>query len=235
MNSEPAEVNKIKKDEEDKKTKLVFSSGEFPSTGVQLPYRGDIVARQVRFYDEALALAELPKPDEWRALAQVSMQSGIGSILRRSRPSHLESGAAALLTALAFSGRRQWVQLIRQFFKNHSLKVGLRGRPRIHPKQHKDVLRGILIDRLIARLDGGWRAKLKHGVGTNRSSEALEDELKAQGYDSREVQVIFKAKTIQDAACHLYCATDGKKENIELKGVRNSYARYKLLCQGKTS
>jgi hypothetical protein len=234
MDKEPNNEGVRKNQGPKEKTKLIFNTYDNRElTGVELPWRGSIgiVGRQTRFYDSVEALAELPKREELPKILQASRRVGIPSIWNRARPSALESSAAALLTALAFSGRKQWVPLIRQFFKTHGLKVGLRGRPRLHPRQLKHMVRGIEIDHMVARLQKGFetRTRLRRLGGFNSGDEEIAAKLKTQGYSQSETDVIVRGATLQDAACRLYHATTGKRENVKLDAIRNSYAKYKSL------
>jgi hypothetical protein len=202
--------------------------------GVDLPWRGsiEIVARQSRFFDQILALAELPGHAEWPKILAASHQYGIPSIWNRVRPSPLESSAAALLTALAFTNPKEWVRLVNTFFKSQNLTPGsLRGRPRVHPRDMKDMNRGIQIDKLMVRLEKGFEIKLsaKQGGGFASGDEQVAEELRTPGYCSDEIKAILKGKTLQDAGYQLYMAINGATENVTPKGIRNSYARYKLL------
>jgi hypothetical protein len=203
--------------------------------GVDLPWRGSIkvVAKQNGFFDQILALAELPASDRWPEILAVSRRSGIPSIWRRARPSLLENNAAALLTGLAFSNQRHWPRLIKSFFRDNNLTAGLRGRPTLHPGEVKDMRRGVQIDKLKAKLQEGFQIKLKAKRGGGYASDdgQLAKDLRNRGYGYREIETILKSKTIQDAACRLYWEIDDEKENVSLKGIRNSWARYKLLSR----
>jgi hypothetical protein len=224
-------MNKELNDKEEKTELLVSTFDGQESMGVKVLSRGSIrtAARQTRFYDKVLALAELPKPNELPKILQVSHQSGIPSIWNRARPSPLENSAAALLTALTFCSRKERLPLIRQFFKIHGLKVGLRGRPRLHPTQIKATLRGIQIDGLKARLQAGVaiKAEIKRTEEYESGDEFLTAKLQEAGYDQVEIDAIRDGKTLQDAALRLYFARFGKRENVTLKGIQNSYAAYK--------
>jgi hypothetical protein len=222
-----------KSQKNDRQAKLFSTFDGRELLGVELPWRGSIrtVGRQTGFYDSVLALSELPKPEDLPVILRLSQQSGIASIWNRVRASRLENDAAALLTALAFSGRKQWVPLIRQFFKIHDLRVGLRGRPPLHATQIKAMVRGIQIDDLMARLSKGFqiRTQLKLAGGFSSDEELVATELKIQGYNQAEIDAIVRGATLQDAAVCLYHATTGKRENVTLDAIRNSYARYKRL------
>lgn len=220
--------------EDHQQTKLIFTRrDDSVHTGVELPWRGSIsiVAIQTKFFDSILAMAELSKPEELPKILQASHQAGIPSIWNRARPSSLENAAAALLTALAFCRRDQRIPLIRRFFKEYGLKTGLRGRPRLHPRESKAMVRGIQIDKLIERLSNGFLAKAarKQAGGFESGDEQILSELETLGYDGRERGAILKGTTVQDAAFHLYDATVGKLENVTLKAIQNSYAAYKRL------
>jgi gamma-glutamylcyclotransferase len=195
--------------------------------GAQLSMSGDridTVARQVRFFDSVMALAELPKMEELPGILAQSQQSGITAIWTRARPSPLESNVTAFLTTLAFSNHNDWVRLVRQFFKAHSLKVGTRGRPPLHRAQQKHMTRGFLIDGMIERLGPGVLAKL-----ADSGDEPIEVVLTGMGYSSQEIQVILQAKNPRDAGCRLFYATMKHIEHVDLKTIRNSYARYQSL------
>jgi len=200
--------------------------------GADLPWRGSpkIVARQGQFFDQILALAELPERDELPRILAVAQRSGISSIWRRVSPSLLENNAAALLTALAFSNRRDWVRLVRTFFKTHNLTPGLRGRPRLqHPTAGRDTVRGIQIDKLMAKLKKGFAFKLsaKKSCGFAGEAEQPATKLRKHGYNDKEIKAILDSKTLQDAGCRLHLAIYGEEDNVDLKGIRNSYTRYK--------
>jgi hypothetical protein len=205
-------------------------------TGVELPWRGsiDIVVRQSRFFDSVLALAGLPKSEEWTKILQLSKQYDIPVIWERARPSVLENDVAALLTGLAFSGRSRKLTLIQQFFKFHDLKAGLRGRPRLHPRELTDTVRGIRVDKLIAELAEGFAIKqrAKRTGGFASGHEPISAELKARGYGDQETVAILQGATPQDAALRLYFARFGKRENVTPKGIQNSYAAYKHRKSG---
>lgn len=203
--------------------------------GVDLPWRErvEIIAQQNRFFDQVLAMAELPEHHEWPEILAVSQRYGIQSIWNRVRPSPLESNAAALLTGLAFTNHKEWVQLVRTFFKAHNLTPSsLRGRPRLHPRDVKDMTRGLQIGKLIEQLEEGFEVKLsaKKGGGFASDDEQVAKELKTHGYGDKEVKATLKGKTLQDAGCRLYlavsCETDA---TVALHTIRNSYARYKSL------
>jgi gamma-glutamylcyclotransferase len=199
--------------------------------GAQLSMSGeriDIVAKQVRFFESVMALAELPDMEELPGILAQSQQSGIAAIWTRARPSPLESNVTALLTNLAFSNHNEWVRLVRQFFKAHSLKVGTRGRPPLRRAQQKHMTRGILIDRMIERLEPGILAKLADSGG-----EPIRVVLSGMGYSSQEIQVILQAKTPRDAGCRLFYATMKQIEHVELKTIRNSYNKYQSLRKEK--
>jgi len=199
--------------------------------GVDLPWRwsGEIVGRQNRFFEQILAMAELPQPEAWATILTLSRQYGIPSIWTRARHSLLETNAAALLTALAFSNRKHWPRLVSEFFSAHHLKPGLRGRPRLDPKIAKDVLRGIQIDRLATKLQKGLRATFgaKQSGDDSISDDKLTGTLRRLGYDDREIKAILQSRTPQDAGCRLYYALNRQTENVTLKAIRNSYARYR--------
>ena len=217
-----------------RRVKLIPSTYEGRTlTGVELPYRDktvEIVARQSKFYDEVLSLAELPGPEEWRKILEVSEQHGIPSIWRRSRASVLENGAAALLTALAFSNQKEQTRLIQDFFKSYGLNPGLRGRPRLHLGQTRDLNRGIQIDRIMTRLQEGFQ--LKRAVLSEHDGSVeqyRETQLRRLGYDNQEIASILKCSTLQSAAFLQYQKTTGKTENVDMKAIRNSYSRYKQV------
>ena len=150
-------------------------------------------------------------------------------IWERARPSKLEAMATALITVLAFSGREHWVSVIRTFLKNYGLEVKLRGRPRIHPTESRDLIRGMVIDRVIERLRAGFeiqrQARLKGGYSSG--NEDIRSALKLEGHSDLETKAIVQARTLQDAACRYYYYAKTKQETVILKGVRNSYSRYK--------
>jgi len=204
--------------------------------GVDLPWREslEIVARQNRLFDQILELAELPERDQWTKILAVSQRYGIPSIWNRVSPSPLESNAAALLTGLAFTNHKDWPRLVRTFFKAHNLTPGLlRGRPRLHTRDAKDMNRGLQIGKLIEQLEEGFEIKLsaKQGGGFANDDEQVAKELRTHGYGDREIEAMLKSKTLPDAGCRLYFAINKAKENVSLKGIRNSYARYKLLSR----
>lgn len=203
--------------------------------GVDLPWRGSakIVARQSRFFDQILALAELPAREQWPTILAVSQRYGIPSIWNRARPSLLENNLAALLTGLAFSNHRDWPRLIRTFFKQHNLTIGFRGRPMLDPGAVKDIGRGIQIDKLMAKLQEGFQIKLiaKRSGGFGSGDEQTAKKLSELGYVDEEIKETLKSKTLQDAGCGLYFALNGGRENVSLKGIRNSYSRYKRLSK----
>jgi hypothetical protein len=204
-------------------------------TGVDLPWRGspEIVATQGRFFDQVLALAGIPEHDQLPKILAISEQHDMPLIWRRARLSPLENSAAAVLTALAFTHHKDWPQLIKAFFKSHNLSAGLRGgRPRLHPRDMKDMDRGIQIDNLIARLEKGFEIKLsaKRVGGFASGDEQTAVKLRDLGYDGKEIKEILKSKTLQDAGCRLFLAIPRKNgESVDLHTIRNSYARYKLL------
>ena len=210
------------------RTKLIFTSQD----GQMLPriehvWPGTIeqLGNRSHYFDKVLALAELPKPGDLPLILALSRGANIPSIERRAQPSPLEENAAALLTALAYSGRENWVTLVSEFFRAHGLEVKLRGRPRMHPKECTDAVRGIEIDHAKERLREGFRIK-QRGIrkGGFASDDEIANALRIEGYNAAEVEALLDAKTLQDAACRCY---QGKARNTGLQGVRNSYSRYK--------
>lgn len=193
------------------------------------------LADRSHFLESLLAQAGLPASEEWHMILALSQRENITSIWKRAHPSTLETNAAALLTALAFSSSEQWVKLIRGFFKAHGLEPGIRGRRAVYPKDRTDFRRGIHIDDAIERLEPGFQfkshAKLRGGFSSD--DEEIATALENQGYNRVEISALLTAATVQDAACKCYFATEGKKLSITLKGIQNSYARYKRLVGEK--
>jgi hypothetical protein len=216
-----------------KKPKLIIQepNGRV-AVGVDLPWRGSvaIVARESRLFDQIMKMAELPEPEQWSNILAVSQRYNIPSIWSRVRPSLLESNAAALLTALAFSNQKDWPGLIVEFFKAHKLTHGLRGRPVLNPRARTDTIRGIRIDELIAHLRKGYQVKLtaKRKGGFASGDEQVVKELSKYGYTTKAAQAILKSRTLQDAGCRLYLELHKAGENVSLMAIRNSYARYKF-------
>src|SRR5580700_10765113 len=125
---------------------LIFGSYENRrTTAVQLPLRKSTALndKQHQVYDSILALAELPPEKEWTKILTVSQAENIPSIWRRVRLSPLESNAAALITALAFSSGGHRTKIVEQFLEAHDLLVDLRGRPPVNPRKTMAFLRGI--------------------------------------------------------------------------------------------
>jgi hypothetical protein len=213
-----------------KKAELIFSQNSSQiSVGVQFRYEDGQVKEQLEFFERLLVLAELPAPNELPKILAVSHENGLPSIWRRSRASTLENNAAALLTALAFASEKQQVKLLKDFFRVYGFKTGFRGRSHVHPTEATDVVRGNQIDRMMARFLVGFRLA-KVTKGTVRSGDVKQRtliKLRNMGYDEQEIEAILKGKTLQDAACQLYFETVGKQENVDLKAIRNSYARFK--------
>jgi hypothetical protein len=215
------------------RTKLIFTS----QNGRMLPriehaWPGTIeqLGERHHFYDKVLALGELPEPGDWPPILALSEEAKIPSIWRRANPSPLEENAAALLTALAYSGREYWVTLILAFFRALDLEVKLQGRPRAaHPRERIDFVRGIEIDHAKEKLREGFRIKqrAKRKGGFTSDDQEIARALQQKDYDDTEVKALLVATTLQDAACRYYLATKGKALNIELQSVRNSYSRYK--------
>jgi hypothetical protein len=214
------------------KAELIFSKdGSQISVGAQFRYEDGQVKEQVEVFERLLALAELPARNEWPKILAVSNENGMPSIWRRSRASTLENSAVALLTALAFASEKQQIKLLKDFFRVHGFKTGFRGRSHVHPTESTDVARGIQIDRMMARLSDGFRiAKVtKETVRSGDVKERTLFQLKNMGHDEQEIEAIIKGRTLQDAAYRLYHQTVGKQENIDLKAIRNSFARFKKL------
>jgi hypothetical protein len=234
------EVPKTTEAKKLKRTELLMQEfGDRAFVGVDLPWRGLIktVARQIHFFDQILALAELPEFEQWPNILAVSQRYSIPSMWRRVRPSLLENNAAALLTALAFSSRTQKLQLISDFFKAHGLTQDLRGRPCLRTEETKDIVRGIQIDKAIAQLQQGFHIKLraKKRGGFGSGNERISSKLRSLGCDETEITATLDGRTLQDAGCRLYLATTGRSdENITLKSIRNSYARYKRARTAKS-
>jgi hypothetical protein len=199
--------------------------------GVDLPWREKlkIVARESRFFDQVLEMAELPDPDQWPNRLDASQRFNIPAIWSRVYPSSLEINAAALLTALAFTNRKDWPRLIIAFFKAHKLTHGLRGRPILNHWLRTDSVRGIQIDKLITKLREGYQIKLtaKRRGGFASDDEQIAESLSDHGYNGTEIKAILKSKMLQDAGCRLYLELHKAEENVSLMAIRNSYARYK--------
>jgi hypothetical protein len=217
-----------------KRTELLTQEfGGRAFVGIDLPWRGSpkIVARVSRFFDRILEMAELPEPEQWAMILAVSQRYSIPSIWSRVRPSLLENNAAALLTALAFSNRKDWPKLIIAFFKAHKLTHGLRGRPVLNSRDRTDSLRGIQIDKLITKLRNGYQSKstAKRKGGFASGDEQVAEQLTNHGYSAKQTQTILESRTLQDAGCRLYLELHKGEENVSLMAIRNSYARYKRL------
>ncbi len=214
------------------RAELFFSQNNSQvSVGVQFRYEDGRVKEQLEFFEQMLALAELPTPDDLPKILAMSRENGLPSIWKRSRASTLENNAAALLTALAFASEKQQIKLLRDFFRVYGFKTGFRGRSRVHPTEATDVVRGIQIDRMMAKLLDGFKlAKATKGtVGSGNVKQRTLIQLRNKGYEEREIDAILIGKTLQDAACRQYHQTVGKQENVDLKAIRNSYAQFKKL------
>jgi hypothetical protein len=215
-----------------KKAELFFRHhGNQVFVGAQFRYEDGRVKEQIEFFENMLAQAELPGLDELPKILVVSQANGLASTWRRSRASTLENNAAALLTALAFVNQKQQIILLKDFFRAYGFKTGSRGRSHVHPDQAKDVVRGHQIDRLMGRLQDGFRlARLpKRIVKLDDVTKRLRTQLGNMGYDEQEIEAILKGRTLQDAAYRQYHQTVGNQENVDLKAIQNSYSRFKKL------
>ncbi len=103
----------------------------------------------------------------------------------------------------------------------------------LDPGAVKDIGRGIQIDKLMAKLQEGFQIKLiaKRSGGFGSGDEQTAKKLSELGYVDEEIKETLKSKTLQDAGCGLYFALNGGRENVSLKGIRNSYSRYKRLSK----
>lgn len=200
------------------KVELVFDSYEGrKTTAVQFPWRNSIerVAAQNHFYDTILALAELPPREELPKILAVSQHANIPSIWQRVRPSPLESDAAALLTALAFSSREHRTYIVDQFLEAHNLVVDLRGRPRVTPDKTMAMVRGLQVQKIMLRLRDGFQmvdqARRKGEFGL--VADAIASQMRTRGYEELEIRILVDAKSLQDAACKYFVETNpGLKE-----------------------
>jgi hypothetical protein len=237
MSKEPNSTGKTKSEQ----VKLIFSSYKGrKTTTVEFPYRDSIelVAAQNRFYDSILTLAELPPQNEWPRILALSQQASIPSIWQRVRPSPLESNAAGLLTALAFSSRKHRGYLIAQFLKAHSLVVDLRGRPRVAPRKAMVNVRGIQIQKIMDRFQEGF-VTVDQARGTRRFSSnptVITTNLKKKGYNDLEVRTLLAAKSLQDAACKYFARNNHELSGHKgaLKLAQNAIAAYKKTQATKT-
>jgi hypothetical protein len=220
---------------ESEEVELIFGSYEGrKTTAVQLPWHKSkhSVASQSAFYDSILALAELPPPMELPKILAISQQTNVPSIWQRVRASSLESNAAALLTALAFSRKDHQNYIVDQFLKAHDLCVDLRGRPPVNPRKTMAFVRGIQIEKIMQQFQVGFeivdQARRK---GDSSRDAAITAELKRKGYDDRAVETLLNAKSLQDAACKHFVAGDrnlrGQKGALKL--AQNAIAIYKKM------
>jgi hypothetical protein len=219
---------------ESKGAKLFFKSYNGENlTGVEVPFPGkfELLRQSGRFMDGLMILAGLPRDEDLPQILAIAQREQMPTIKRRAGPSPLEINATALLTALAFSSTEQWTDLILEFFKAHGLGRSVRGRPRVYLRDGADFQRGLLIDRHAKRLEAGFQLRLQARLKGGFSSDDKEIgiALKDHGYNDIEIKALLVAKSLQDAACRLYFATEGKALNVALKGIRNSHARYKCL------
>jgi hypothetical protein len=226
---------------ESEEVELIFGSYEGrKTTAVQIPWRKskNSVARQSEFYDSILALAELPPQMELPKILAISQQANMPSIWQRMRASSLESNAAALLTALAFSGREHRNYIVDQFLKAHDLRVDLRGRPRVDPRKAIAIVRGIEIQKIMQRFEEGFELvdKARRTGGFRREASVIAAELTKNGYDNLDVRTLLVAKSLQDAACKYFVENhpDLKGRKGALKRVQNSIATYKNYARKKS-
>jgi hypothetical protein len=218
---------------ESQDVQLIFGSYENRrTTGVQLPLRKSTALndKQHQVYNSILALAELPPEKEWTKILAVSQAENIPSTWRRVRLSPLESNAAALITALAFSSGGHRTEIVEQFLEAHDLLVDLRGRPPVNPRKTMAFLRGIRIKEIMQEFHAGFeivsQARRKGDLG---SDVAITAELKRKGYDDRAVEALLNAKSLQDAACKHFVADDAtlREQKGALKLAQNAIAIYK--------
>ena len=231
MSKDPNDMDKTKA----KEVELLFGSYEDrKTTAVQFlwprPDSLERLAAQHQFYDSILAWAELPATSEWPKILKVSRRARLPSIWQRVHPSPLESSAAALLTALAFSSRKHRTYIVGQFLKAHGLTRNLPGRPRVAPGKTLAIVRGIQIQKLMQRFQEGFEMVIQaRRRGGFSDDAAITTELKKKGYNNLEAQVLLVAKTLQDAACKYFVETspDLKGRRGALKVAQNSIALYK--------
>jgi hypothetical protein len=218
-----------------KEVELIFNSydGRLIAS-VQFPWRNSInrIAAQHRFYDAVLSLAELPGEERLREILAASQQADTRVLWQRVGPSLLETNAAALLTALAFSSREHWPDIIAEFLEAFDLTQDLRGRPNADPKTATVIVRGIQIYKAMQRLKRGFevthQARRIARFGSDDAEIAIS--LKKQGYDEPEVQALLVGKTLQDAACrYIVETTDLNGKRGALKTARNCIAQYKRM------
>jgi hypothetical protein len=97
----------------------------------------------------------------------------------------------------------------------------------------KDKVRGIQIDKLIAKLEKGFQVKMRSKQSSRFDSgdEQTARKLSNLGYGDKEIEAIIKSTSLDGAGRRLYLAINKVKENVDLKGIRNSYARYKRLSE----
>jgi hypothetical protein len=201
----------------------------------ELSYSGSFAPIQNfnQFETKLEALCGLPARHEWATILELSKASELPAIWRRARLSPLEDKAIQIFSVLAFSPRKRWNQLIRQFFKYEGWQIDLRGRPTLDARdeESRPLMRGLQIEQYVHRLSPGYRAYVqltKHG--NYASEERIAMELEKLGFDAQERKAIVSGRSPQDVGCRYFFANQ-TDTHVDLKSIRNDYAKFKKLTK----
>jgi hypothetical protein len=204
------------------------------SMSVEHPWSGSFVPikRFQQFRDKLEALCGLPRLEELPRILELSTANALPSVWQRARLSTLEEKAIDIFSVLIFSSNKRWCDLLREFFQQEKLQVDLRGRPTLDPRDEdlRSVMRGLEIERIIARLAPGYQINVqaKKKRGYDSGEERIAEQLKQRGFDEQEVKAIIKARSAQDAACRYFDAAQ-RNVHVSFKSIRNDYAKFKRL------
>lgn len=215
-----------------KNVALAFDHGNESKVPIlELPWQNSfaLAGKQSRLREKILELAHLPGEREWLKIIKVSEREKLPSIRRRSQPSELEHLAANLITYLALAKTQNWPRVVNALLKNFCWALPMAGRPKTSLKLRLDVIRGQRVDACMKKFRRGFILKTKLRVGdgpVSNSSQEIEGKLRKMGYVVREIRCILAGRTLQDAACR-YLAKPEDDVHVEMKTLRNSYARYK--------
>jgi hypothetical protein len=206
--------------------------GHQSSMRVEHPWSGSFVPIQrfQQFRDKLEALCGLPRREELPRILELSTASALPPVWHRARLSALEEKAIDIFSVLIFTSKKHWRDLLREFFQQERWQVDLRGRPTLdlRDKELRYVKRGLEIERAIARLTPGHQIKVraKKNKGYGSGEEQMAEQLKARGFDEREVEAIVNARSAQDSALRYFFATQ-KGVHVSRKSIRNDYAKFK--------